>query len=61
MGNRLARGLVGRGHWLDMLGGDAGKVNKEMELCQPTIEMSLFLVNEMFGFLVNLSQSPRLW
>jgi hypothetical protein len=32
MGNRLARGLVGRGHWLDMLGGDAGKVNKEMEL-----------------------------
>ena len=27
MGNRLSYGLGGRGHWLDMLGGDKGKVN----------------------------------
>jgi hypothetical protein len=27
MGDRLTHGLGGRGHWLDMLGGDEGKVN----------------------------------
>jgi hypothetical protein len=26
MGNRLTHGLGGRGHWLDMLGGDEGEV-----------------------------------
>jgi hypothetical protein len=28
MGNRLTDGLGGRGHWLDMLGGDRGKVKQ---------------------------------
>src|ERR1700730_2329931 len=28
MRNRLTHGLGGRGHWLDMLGGSAGKVNE---------------------------------
>jgi hypothetical protein len=28
MGNCLPYGLGGRGHWLDMLGGDEGKVNE---------------------------------
>jgi hypothetical protein len=27
MGHRLPHGLGGRGHWVDMLGGDEGKVN----------------------------------
>ncbi len=27
MGDRLTNGLEGRCHWLDMLGGDEGKVN----------------------------------
>ena len=28
MRNRLTHGLGWRGHWLDMLGGSAGKVNE---------------------------------
>ena len=29
MGNGLTYGLGGRGHWVDMLGADKGKVNAE--------------------------------
>jgi hypothetical protein len=32
MGNRLPRGLGGRGHWLVMLGADQGKVKKRQGL-----------------------------
>ena len=32
MGNRLTHGLGWRGHWLDMLGGSAGKVNEAIGL-----------------------------
>ena len=30
VGDRLPDGLGGRGYWLDMLGGDEGKVNAEL-------------------------------
>jgi len=35
MGNRLTHGLGWRGHWLDMLGGSAGKVNEAIGLPAP--------------------------
>jgi hypothetical protein len=35
MGNRLTHGLGWRGHWLDMLGGSAGKVNEAIGLSAP--------------------------
>jgi hypothetical protein len=35
MGNRLTHGLGWRGHWLDMLGGSAGKVNEAIVLPAP--------------------------
>jgi hypothetical protein len=35
MGNRLTHGLGWRGHWLDMLGGSAGKVNEAIGLPVP--------------------------
>jgi hypothetical protein len=37
MRNRLTNGLGWRGHWLDMLGGSAGKVNEAPGL--PTLKM----------------------
>jgi hypothetical protein len=35
MGNRLTHGLGWRGHWLDMLGVGAGKVNEAIGLPAP--------------------------
>jgi len=35
MRNRLTHGLGWRGHWLDMLGGSAGKVNEAPGLPAP--------------------------
>jgi len=35
MGNRLTHRLGWRGHWLDMLGGSAGKVNEAIGLPAP--------------------------
>jgi hypothetical protein len=35
MGNRLTHGLGWRGHWLDMLGGSAEKVNEAIGLPAP--------------------------
>ena len=50
MGNRLARGLVGCGHWLDMLGADARKVNKELELVPSLIGVTGLRIGEVLAF-----------
>jgi hypothetical protein len=34
MGNLLPRGLGERGHWIDMLGGAEGKVNRKPRKCR---------------------------
>jgi hypothetical protein len=38
MRNRLTHGLGWRGHWLDMLGGSAGKVNEAPGLPAPKMD-----------------------